>query len=594
MPEEIVRIASKPGIKRDGTRFEGENYVDGRWVRFQRSLPRKISGYRSINKYILGLARALHEYTSNGLTYVHAGSAALLERFYIDSNNNTSLVTDRTPSTIIASSYNMWQFTADHATTGDLLLIAQVAPNLQYISNNADGQLFYGDLFGTAALVELTQAGGELPAGYSLTGGVVSLNPYTFFFGDAGYVAWSVAGDPTDYVSSGSGSANITAQKIVAALPLRGGPGTSPSGLFWSLDSLMRASFSGGATIFQFDTISSQTSILSSNSVIEYDGIFYWAGVDRFLMFNGVVQEVPNDLNLNFFFDNLNWEQRQKVFVTKVPRFGEIWWCFPFGSSTEPNWAVIYNTREKTWYDTPLPEDGRSAGTYSAVFRKPLMAGVEPRNYIGTVVAIAAAGTGYTVGDVLQATGGNTIVPVEITVDAVSGGGVITAVTLTNAGSALTPPSSPVTMSGGTGTAATMTITYAQPYSFWVHETGLNAVDGVTQQPIQSYFETAEISMPVQKQINKALQVLMVEPDFVQSGDLTMQVRGRANARAPEVNDETKTIVETPTTPDEQVVYLKTQRRELRFYFESNAIDGDYQMGMVLAHLQPGDGTVIG
>jgi len=41
-------------------------------------------------------------------------------------------------------------------------------------------------------------------------------------------------------------------------------------------------------------------------------------------------------------------------------------------------------------------------------------------------------------------------------------------------------------------------------------------------------------------------------------------------------------------------VYFKTQRRELRFRFASNTIGGDYQMGLVLAHLQPADGTVIG
>ena len=33
---------------------------------------------------------------------------------------------------------------------------------------------------------------------------------------------------------------------------------------------------------------------------------------------------------------------------------------------------------------------------------------------------------------------------------------------------------------------------------------------------------------------------------------------------------------------------------ELRFRFESNTVGGDYQYGLVLAHLQPGDGTMIG
>ena len=82
MADNIVRIASAPGIKRDGTKFEGDNYVDGRWVRFQRGLPRKMGGYRAINKYLQGLVRSLYVYTQNQLTYVHAGSADLVERFY--------------------------------------------------------------------------------------------------------------------------------------------------------------------------------------------------------------------------------------------------------------------------------------------------------------------------------------------------------------------------------------------------------------------------------------------------------------------------------------------------------------------------------
>ena len=40
MPTQVLK--SQPGIKRDGTKFEGDFYVDGQWVRFQRGRPRKI------------------------------------------------------------------------------------------------------------------------------------------------------------------------------------------------------------------------------------------------------------------------------------------------------------------------------------------------------------------------------------------------------------------------------------------------------------------------------------------------------------------------------------------------------------------------
>ena len=590
MPEQIVQIRSAPGIKRDGTKFEGDQYVDGQWVRFQRGLPRKIGGYRSINKFLRGLPRALHEYTQDLLTYVHAGSADRLERFFIDATFNTSVITDRTPASgFTADDGNMWQFATAYDTTNGNQIVAQVAPNLNCICNSDGGALFVGDLLGTSALTEVT----TVPANFSVTGGVVTLPPYTFAFGNDGYAAWSVPNTPNDFTGSGAGNAFITGQKIVKAMPLRGGPGNSPSGLFWSADSLIRGTYVGGGPVFQFDTISAQSSILSANSVIEYDGIFYWIGTDRFLSFNGVVREVENNMNLNFFFDNLNYAQRQKVFAYKVPRFGEIWWCFPFGDSIEPNHAVIYNVRENTWYDTELPNGGRGAGLFPAVFSKPLLSGVEPQEAEAVSAAIVAGGTGYAVGNTLTVVGGLGQLDTELTVTTVSSG-VITGITISNAGQYAEIPTNPVSVTGGAGSAATFNLVFDNPYKFWVHEVGTDEIDGLTLNPIQSFFETADLSLPATAQINKSLQALMIEPDFVQSGDMTVQVMGRANARAPEVNGIIMTFVEDPQTPQEQVVFLKTQRRELRFRFESNTLGGDYQMGLVLAHVQPGDGTTLG
>ena len=591
MAEQIVQIKSAPGIKRDGTKFEGDQYVDGQWVRFQRGLPRKMGGYRSINKFLRDLPRALHEYTQDLLTYIHAGSASRVERFYIDGGYNTSVITDRTPTSgLTANDGNMWQFATAYDTTNGNQIVAQVAPNLNCICNSDGGALFVGDLLGTSVLTQVT----TVPANFSVTGGVASLPPYTFAFGNDGYAAWSVPNTPDDFTGSGAGNAYITGQKIVKAMPLRGGPGNSPSGLFWSADSLIRGTYVGGTAVFQFDTISAQSSILAANSVIEYDGIFYWIGTDRFLSFNGVVREVENNINLNFFFDNLNYEQRQKVFAMKVPRFGEIWWCFPFGDSTEPNHAICYNVREGTWYDTALPNGGRGAGIFPAVFRKPLMSGVAPQEAEAFSVAINAAGTGYVAGNTLAVVGGIGTITTELTVSTVNGTGGITGVTISNAGQYSTTPTNPVSVTGGAGSAATFNITFDNPYKFWVHEVGTDEIDGLTLNPIQSFFETADLSLPATSQINKSLQVLMLEPDFVQSGDMTVQVMGRANARAPEVNGIVMTFPETPQTPQEQVVFLKTQRRELRFRFESNTLGGDYQTGLILAHVQEGDGTTLG
>jgi hypothetical protein len=214
----------------------------------------------------------------------------------------------------------------------------------------------------------------------SVSGGIVMLYPYLFVYGNYGLIQNCSAGDFNNWTSADSNANNVASNKIVKGLPLRGGT-TSPSGLFWSLDSVIRVTYSpqtvGNATLYwRYDLISQQSSIMSSQCVIEYDGIYYWIGVDRFLMYNGVVQEMQNTQNMNWFFDGLNILQRQKVWASKIPRWGEIWWFYPRGNSVECNDAIIYNVREKCWYDAGSADGAnRSAGYFSDVFRKPIWAG---------------------------------------------------------------------------------------------------------------------------------------------------------------------------------------------------------------------------
>jgi hypothetical protein len=216
----------------------------------------------------------------------------------------------------------------------------------------------------------------------SVSGGIVMLFPYLFAYGNNGLISNCAAGDFSNWTSADSNANNVSSTKVVKGLPLRGGT-TSPAGLFWTLDSVVRVTYApttvGNQTFYwKYDLITQQSSILSSQCVIEYDGIFYWCGTDRFLAYNGVVQEIENKQNNNYFFDNLNYAQRQKVWVSKVPRWGEIWWFFPKGDSTECNDAIIYNVREKCWYDSGTALGARrSAGVFSEVFRRPIWAGNE-------------------------------------------------------------------------------------------------------------------------------------------------------------------------------------------------------------------------
>lgn len=533
-----VQLRSVPGIKRDGTKFEGNNYVDGQWVRFQRGLPRKMGGYRQVSNYASGIVRQFYTQALNNFVYTHIGHNNGIQRFTLDYDGNASAPTNRTPVGFIPSDNYAWNFDAMYdGAGGGTVVIANATDTLDDISEGTPLPIWIGDIYGTSPLTQIIDA----TKGPILTcGNILVLHPYLFVLCKNGYVRWSDANDPTNFSTGDAGDAFIASSKLVKGLPLRGG-NQNPAGILWTLDSVIRVTYVGGDGVFEFDTITASTSVLATNGIIEYDGIFFWAALDRFMMYNGVVKEVENSMNLNYFFDGLNYKYANKIFAMKVPRFGEIWWCYPRGNATECTHAVIYNIRENTWYDTELPNGGRSAGIYAQVFRSPLMSGVE-------------------------------VVPVP-------------------------NPEFRITESGDYRITQDedyrITDTGPDAYKIWRHEIGVNEIDGQQINAIQSYFETSDLTMVVSDQPkNFSLGVKCLEPDFVQSGDMSVQIVGRINARAQEVYGPKMYFPAVATQPDEELVFFKEQRRELRFRFESNTINGDYQMGQVLVHIEQGDGRM--
>ena len=446
MTQKVFALDTLAGIQRDGTVFDKQYYNDGRWVRFQRGRPRKVGGYRVIANELLGPSRGVWVNPQNGFNFVFSGYSSGLQELIIDDNGVGAGVNNFTLSNFTATSTNLWQFDGfyDVAGAGVNSLLAHPGQNLGAIDNTTNSPVLIGDINGTtmSQIVVFTDSvttstgtpnltlaaantligagqtitGAGIPASttvvsvsgtavvisnnasasatvtatfnnnVTVSGGVVSLHPYVFVYGNNGLIRNCSAGNAQDWVSADANETNVATGKIIQGLPVRGGS-NAPSGLFWSLDSLVRVSYNPQSlgvagtgnfappTFWRYDIISSQSSILSSQSAIEYDGVYYWCGTDRFLLYNGVVKEIPNQMNQNWFFDNLNYSQRQKVWVTKIPRFGEVWWFYPRGNSTECNDAIIYNIRENTWYDAGEAIGARrSAGYFSQVFAFPIQA----------------------------------------------------------------------------------------------------------------------------------------------------------------------------------------------------------------------------
>jgi len=433
----------------------------------------------------------------------------------------------------------------------------------------------------------------------SVSGGACLLYPYLFVYGNNGLIQNSSAGDFTNWTAADANSNNVSATKIVKGMALRGGT-TSPSGLFWSLDQLTRVSLApqtvGTSTVYwRYDIISTQTSIMSSQSVIEYDGIIYWCGVDRFLAYNGVVQEIKNEANLNFFFDNINYDQRQKVWATKIPRWGEIWWFYPSGTSTECNNALIYNVREKVWYDAGFADGAtRSAGLFSEVFKYPIWADNTFSGYFLSSASVSAGGTGYAVNDVIRVNGNGT--PGSVSVTSISGGGATgpaTGITIISGGnySNTFSATTATTALSGSGTGLTITPTVFPNYSLWQHEIGTDKILYTNVDAVNSYFETNNIGWvtggPGNQQLlgdNKWIRLERVEPDFVQSGQMSVTIYGKGYAEDVDVVSDPYYFDGTTLKID-----MREQRREMRLRFTSNTFNGNYEMGNVLLSTDMGD-----
>jgi hypothetical protein len=492
------------------------------------------------------------------------------------------------------SDFNLWQFDGffDATGGGNNLLLAHPGQNLAQIDNTYSTAVLAGSP-GGSVMYPLKDTSGTSPtdATISVDGGVVALHPYVFVYGDNGLIKNCSAGNVFDWNGADSNEVNVSSQKIVKGLPVRGGS-NAPSGLFWALDSLIRVSYApttvGAQQLYwRYDIVGSST-ILSSQCVIEYDGIYYWIGVDRFLLYNGVIKELPNDFNQNYFFDNLNYNQRQKVWATKVPRFGEVWWFYPKGDSEECNDAIVYNIRENCWYDAGTAVGSRrTAGYFSQVFRFPVMAG-EDLSVEETILTqnITTTNTSATITTAIS----NQLY-VGMIVDAT---GIPAGTTILTIVASATPGYYSVTLSAAATASDTVSANFksvAGKISLWQHEVGTNAVKGQNISAIRSSFETNDLGLvaggPSQSSMvgdNFWLHLERMEPDFIQAGEMELYVTGR-----PFAQKEDKTTGPYVFGPDTGKVDLREQRRELRLIFVSDTLDGNYQLGRIMLSADVGD-----
>lgn len=511
----LISLDYAPGVQRDGTIFDSNSCIDSQWCRWRLGRPRKIGGYSQITNTLKSTPRRIHMFYDGFQVYVHVGTTTGIQQFILDVSGKLLNSADRTPADFVPNPANGWTIDAIFDTTSSAVqLVAHYVPDTGFLSIPTTTVPLIGILTASTPLVPFsdpTPSSGTWTQP-KISGGIVCVQPYVFDFDTAGLVQWSAPNLPL-YLgvtggTTGAGQARISAQKIVQGMPIRGGGTQQPAVIFWTISEVITGVFIGGTPVFAFSTSSPSSSILSSDSVVEYDGLYFWPGIDRFLVFNGTVNEVPNKQNQDWFFDNMNWPYSAKSFAFKVPRYGEIWFCAPLFGNTECSHAAIFNVRENYWYDTELPNGGRGCGFTAQGIPFPIMGGVEPDGTHG--------------------------------------------------------------------------------YKLWLHESGVDEVVGAQLTAIRSFFEGPWLGAPKgQQPNNEGSSIQMLEPDFTQSGDLSVTIIGAPNSRAPLQTGPTVPIKLVATTPQEQFPSFKQSSRLFRVRVESNELGGTYIAGKNILHTIP-------
>lgn len=698
-PSKIFTMYVKPGIKRDGTHFEGDQYSDGMWARFQRGKAKKMGGYRQMFATPTGIPRGIITNPLNGVNYIYVGNNKGVEVFNTGTDqgvgvgpfqaefNNTYVVvtiatntltvvgnivaafpsghvfwayntsgvrtnytvsgtptynsgTNRTtvvvtsatglptavpfeiydPVGLVSSDEYLWQFDIayDSSGSGNSKLLAHPGKNLHNIDSGVLTSLYAGDFLpdpttGRYVLTQVVDSTGTTPSyqPIDVSGGVVVLHPFVFVYSNFGNIrnnnvafasGAAVKQTFTDWNGPTANDVNMAAGKIVRGYPFRGGT-ASPSGLFWATDSLVRVSFTAQEPYYwRYDIVANQISVMSSNSIVDMDGSFFWMGVDRFYVYNGTVKVLPNDKNVNYLFDNINFSERQKVWATKVPRFNEIWFFYPRGTDTECNDAIIYNVKDDIWYDAGQAIGARrSCGYMTEIFPRPIWCGWEFNGEIGASYTllygpshVSPATTSHQViaaGDLTTNPAGSYMVFNDDFDSDFNNINQITAAVFTNSptgGTTLLTFADPIAAGVTTGSVMSQA---TGGHVIWEHEFGKNKITATEEFAIDSFVESSDISFiggtPAEDTVitaNRRMHITRIEPDFNQVGDMELTVVGRPFAQSDPVDDGPYVFKDTAGKID-----LRVENRLTNLRFRSNVIDGDYEAGRIMITAELGD-----
>ena len=159
-------------------------------------------------------------------------------------------------------------------------------------------------------------------------------------------VRWSNQEDYSNWtpsVSSTSGETILTdGTRIVGAVRSRNAI------TIWTDNSLWQMQYVGPPFIFNFRQLGTNCGMIGPHAGVDYNGTPIWMGYENFYAYDGQVRNLPATIR-RYVFDNLNIDQKDKVYAGINSEFKEIIWLYPSTNSTECDSYVLYSPEENYW-----------------------------------------------------------------------------------------------------------------------------------------------------------------------------------------------------------------------------------------------------
>lgn len=379
-----------PGFAKDAQFLESsQQWREGKWVRFYNGRLRTMDGIQEISEATQISSPIRNIFVENNLKtgnpkptiFMLGGTTAFvgsLQKPTLDVRTTIGLATaiDVTPTAVDGglgpNGYWVSDLFFDEVTASSSSLLAfYVDSSDQYRIRDTDGEVYYH-------VSSPTDTSTFATIGKQTAGGLMVLQPYVVTFDRDGTVSWSDQNNffatASGWTAGDAGSDRVTNETIVRGIPYKGTSG-NPRALLWSPSKLILMTYVGGSAIFGFNELGN-ISLIANNVVAELDQIFYWIGHGKAYAFDGTIRELPNTQVLQDFFENRQEAYTYKMFVLPMHQWGEIWWFYPRGNQlqTECNYALIYNVRERVWYDTEIPSYEVCAAWAGGSYRFPIVA----------------------------------------------------------------------------------------------------------------------------------------------------------------------------------------------------------------------------